>query len=463
MLASSTTTRHPNQHTAAAIPLESGTSGSTSGNRSSHDSSRSETPLTDNGGVLPFPSPRQSGSFGGDRKALFSRHARRESNASSNNNTPRATNISHGHSRSRTRSFSESGQEAIKQLAVPISIPLVLICLSWYSTSALSNTLSKSILTSFPYPVTLTMVQFLLAVIFGVTTILAAQAFPSINSFLPKGLVSVHVGLRHPTREILLSIAPMGVFQLTGHIFSHMSTSLLPVSLVHTIKALSPLFTVTAYRMIFKVEYSPKTYLTLIPLTVGVIMTCSTEFSANFLGIFYALVATIVFVSQNMFSKKLLTPEEQPKLDKLNVLCYCSSMAFIFTSPVWLFSEGFSLFGDFLFSRGQYFGLVADSTKLSTNRLVLFLFFNGITHFLQNILAFQVLGMVTPVTYSVASLIKRIVVISVAIVWFGQHVSGVQKWGILLTFLGLYLYDRLGGDRQKKYQDNHTPKPILPR
>lgn len=307
------------------------------------------------------------------------------------------------------------------------------------------------------------MVQFLLAVIFGVTTILAAQAFPSINSFLPKGLVSVHVGLRHPTREILLSIAPMGVFQLTGHIFSHMSTSLLPVSLVHTIKALSPLFTVAAYRMIFRVEYSPKTYLTLIPLTAGVIMTCSAEFSANFLGIFYALVATIVFVSQNMFSKKLLTPEEQPKLDKLNVLCYCSSMAFIFTSPVWLFSEGFSLFGDFLFSRGQYFGLVTDTTKLSTNELMLFLFFNGITHFLQNILAFQVLGMVTPVTYSVASLVKRIVVISVAIVWFGQHVTGVQKWGILLTFLGLYLYDRLGGDRQKKYQDNNTPKPLLPR
>lgn len=68
-------------------------------------------------------------------------------------------------------------------------------------------------------------------------------------------------------------------------------------------------------------------------------------------------------------------------------------------------------------------------------------------------LAFQVLGVVSPVTYSVASLIKRIAVVTVSILWFGQKVSAMQQFGIVLTFGGLYIYDKFGGDKvgQKKY------------
>jgi solute carrier family 35 protein E1 len=72
--------------------------------------------------------------------------------------------------------------------------------------------------------------------------------------------------------------------------------------------------------------------------------------------------------------------------------------------------------------------------------------------------------MVSPVTYSVASLIKRIVVISVAIVWFGQQVTRIQGWGVLLTFAGLYLYDRCGGDKVKGYNQGPSGKTgILPK
>jgi solute carrier family 35 protein E1 len=48
-----------------------------------------------------------------------------------------------------------------------------------------------------------------------------------------------------------------------------------------------------------------------------------------------------------------------------------------------------------------------------------------------------VLALVSPVTYSIAGLCKRIFVIVVAIVWFGQKVSFLQCTGIVLTFVGL--------------------------
>jgi solute carrier family 35 protein E1 len=344
----------------------------------------------------------------------------------------------------RSKSFSEQSQEVVRQLAPPISIPLVLLCLSWYATSAMSNTLNKTILMAFPYPISLSMVQFFLAVCFGMTTIVVARNCHQVSQMLPRGQVSP-AGLRYPTKQILMATAPMGIFQLSGHIFSHMSTTMIPVSLVHTIKALSPLITVAAYRILFGVKYEASTYMSLVPLTVGVIMTCSTELSAHFMGLFYALVAAVIFVSQNMFSKKLLTysPGEE-KLDKLNILCYCSSLAFLFTFPIWLLSEGVGLLRDGATD--------ANPGMISGSSLAMCFFANGMVHFAQNLLAFQVLGMVSPVTYSVASLIKRIVVITVAIVWFGQKVTTTQGWGILLTFGGLYLYDRCGADRSKNYE-----------
>lgn len=428
--------------------------------------------------LKPFPTPVSF--IGGNRTSLFVPSRNRQQHKS----------------RKRGKSFTEvMAEKAIQNLSAPVSFPLVALCLSWYASSAISNTLNKSILNIFPYPVTLSLVQFFLAVCFGLSTIIISQHSHTVFHALPAGTVS-HLGVRFPTREILASTIPMGIFQLTGHIFSHKATSLIPVSLVHTIKALSPLFTVAAYRVAFGVQYPLKTYLSLIPLTTGVVMTCSTQFSSQMQGIIFALCAALIFVSQNIYSKKLLThrpastsgvPEgdgsvsQTPRIDKLNILCYCSSVAFLFTFPIWLFSEGLTLGHDYINQQGKFFtpdinslsvdqatGLTVSNPEadFGTMYLLLCFFFNGLSHFLQNIIAFQVLGMVSPVTYSVASLVKRIVVVTFSILWFGQRVNALQGWGILLTFFGLYLYDKLGGDsnKQRKYTNvTLQHQPTLPK
>jgi solute carrier family 35 protein E1 len=225
------------------------------------------------------------------------------------------------------------------------------------------------------------------------------------------------------------------------------------VSLVHTIKGLSPLFTVLAYRFVFEIRYPKATYLSLIPLTIGVMLACSgnhTFGGGQFLGILYALLAAMIFVTQNIFSKRLFNEaarleQEGPnpqsrKLDKLNLLCYSSGMAFLLTGPIWLWSEGFGIVGDFLWDGSVDLNHTPNS--LDHGPLVLEYIFNGTFHFGQNILAFVLLSMVSPVTYSVASLIKRVFVIIIAIIWFRSPTTRVQAAGIALTFLGLYLYDR---------------------
>jgi len=242
---------------------------------------------------------------------------------------------------------------------------------------------------------------------------------------------------------------------------------------------MSPLFTVAAYRFLFNIHYSTATYLSLIPLTVGVMLACSVEFRGNLFGVMNAFIGAIIFVTQNIFSKKLfnesslasdmIVPIHRRKLDKLNLLCYSSGQAFLLTLPLWLYTEGGTLLSEY-----HSTGSLALTDKpgkhgqpaLSGWELVVEFVFNGTVHFGQNIIAFVLLSMVSPVTYSVASLIKRIFVIVMAIAWFGNPTTKLQACGIVLTFLGLYLYDRSGDTARKEKalrasQIKHE-EPLLP-
>jgi solute carrier family 35, member E1 len=289
-----------------------------------------------------------------------------------------------------------------------------------------------------------------------------AKIFPVLKVWIP----ALKYEIRPPTRDLLVTTIPLTFFQIGGHILTSDAMSRIPVSLVHTIKGLSPLFTVLAYRFFYHIHYRPATYLSLIPLTLGVIMATSADFRGNFLGVFYAFASTFIFVTQNIVSKKLFNEAAQAeadgmpqsirnrKPDKLNLLCYSAGLGFILTFPLWLWSEGVGLIGEILTSASV--DLSEKPGSLDHGRLALEFFFNGSFHFGQSLIAFILLGMVSPVTYSVASLIKRVAVICFALIWFGNAVTGIQGAGIGLTFLGLYLYDRTSdaakADRRARVQ-----------
>jgi solute carrier family 35 protein E1 len=252
--------------------------------------------------------------------------------------------------------------------------------------------------------------------------------------------------------------------------FSSMAISRIPVSTVHTIKvylilfpqesrliilqALSPLFTVVAYALLFRVSYSMKTYISLLPLTLGVMLACSFDMSAsNTIGLLCAFGSAIVFVSSNIFFKKIMpskasgiSQSSSHKLDKLNLLLYSSGMAFLLMIPIWLYYD----LPVFLAAKNSPEHITHPNHGHVTPHSVTYYFFmNGTVHFAQNIIAFIILSSTSPVTYSIASLIKRVAVICIAIVWFNQTVHPIQAFGIAMTFLGLYMYNNAKGDVEK--------------
>ncbi|KAF8216765.1 triose-phosphate transporter family-domain-containing protein [Mycena galopus ATCC 62051] len=318
--------------------------------------------------------------------------------------------------------------------AVPASsLKFVLLCTLWYTSSALSSNTGKAILNQFRYPVTLTFVQF---------------GFVAGYCLLFMSPLVRFSHMRRPTRQIIQSTLPMGMFQVGGHIFSSLAISRIPVSTVHTIKALSPLFTVAAYALLFGVSYSSKTYISLLPLTVGVMLACSFDMSAsNFMGLLSAFGSALVFVSSNIFFKKIMPSNAQTtshKLDKLNLLLYSSGMAFLLMIPIWFYYDFRTLFFTDLSAAAA-----SATGKPPAHSVAYYFFMNGTVHFAQNIIAFVILASTSPVTYSIASLIKRVWVICIAIVWFAQSIHPVQGVGIFMTFTGLYMYNNAKGDVER--------------
>ncbi|KIK78508.1 hypothetical protein PAXRUDRAFT_834524 [Paxillus rubicundulus Ve08.2h10] len=314
------------------------------------------------------------------------------------------------------------------------AIRFVSLCIFWYTTSALSSNTGKAILEQFRYPVTLTIIQF---------------GFVAAYCLLFMSPVINIAKLRRPTSAILRATLPMGAFQVGGHMFSSMAISRIHVSTVHTIKALSPLFTVAAYALLFGVKYSPKTYLSLLPLTIGVMLAFTFDVSASSpTGLLCAFGSALVFVSSNIFFKKVMPSGSQTsshKLDKLNLLLYSSGAAFVLMIPIW----GFTDLPRLLTVLDNPAHAHPDHGLPAIHSLPYYFIINGTVHFAQNIIAFVILSSTSPVTYSIASLIKRVWVICMAIVWFNQSVHPIQGLGIGLTFVGLYMYNTAKGDVAK--------------
>lgn len=364
-----------------------------------------------------------------------------------------------------------------------VDVQVTLICLVWYVTSSISSNLSKAILRDFTHPVALTELQFLVSALLCVgfiTMVNRLQKRDSLNSPLaracqnfPDGILPSYLNgnfresILHkflaPCKIVFMTIFPMGIFQFVGHISTHKATSLIPVSLVHSIKALSPIVTVAYYRVFEGKQYNPMIYYTLAPLIMGVMVTCwathgsrAPDGTNNTLqmtsGFLFASLSMLIFVSQNIFAKGFLTVRRNREilpsssqsnltqkelsplhLDKITILFYCSCMGFLLTLPPFLTSELY-----------QHQSVFQDLSA----KVAFLIAFHGVTHFLQALFAFQLIGMLSSVNYSVANIMKRIVIIVVALIWESK-LNFVQLIGLSLTLGGLYGYDKWGSRSAK--------------
>lgn len=87
------------------------------------------------------------------------------------------------------------------------------------------------------------------------------------------------------------------------------------------------------------------------------------------------------------------------------------------------------------------------------------LFLDGILNWIQNIIAFSVLSIVTPLTYAVASASKRIFVIGVTLLVLGNPVTWLNIFGMTMAILGVLCYNKAKYDQRiEKQKETILPK-----
>lgn len=289
---------------------------------------------------------------------------------------------------------------------------IVLLCSLWYTISSTNNVIGKKILTDFPFPVTVAMVQVVSTALYLSPT-LRVWSVPPMKS-LPKS-------------SLLKLILPLSFGKAFAAITAHVSIWKVPVSYSHTVKATMPVFTVILSRVILGETQSGEVYCSLIPIVGGVMIATATELSFDMVGLLSALLATFTFAVQNIFTKKAL---RDLQLNHLRLLLLMATIASAMLLPAWALYDLRRII------------LELESGKEDILWLLVILTINGFLNFAQNMVAFTVLSLVTPLSYAVASATKRILVITVSIMFLRNPVSLYNGVGMLAAIFGVFLYNK---------------------
>jgi len=286
------------------------------------------------------------------------------------------------------------------------------LCIAWYIISSSQGVLGKTILSRLSIPYFMTMIQLGSIVIYS---------FPLMKCL---GVRKYEGGTWSYHLKMLL---PLGAFKCASSALAHVSILKVPVSYAHTIKGTMPIFTVLITRVFLGTKHTTFTYLSLVPIVGGVIVATLTELNFEVIGFASALSATAGFAVMTIGSKQALKDTGMHHLRLLHKLGLIAAVGFL---PIWVIFEGRE-----------------KLTEIDSDTMFL-LFIDGLLHFLQNILAFTLIKLVTSLTYAVANATKRIAVISVSLLFLKNPVTPMNVAGMALTMFGVFCYNRA------KHQEN---------
>ncbi|XP_022319519.2 solute carrier family 35 member E1 homolog isoform X2 [Crassostrea virginica] len=297
------------------------------------------------------------------------------------------------------------------------TLKFVVVCLMWYICSAGGNIIGKLVLNEIPYPMTVTMTQ-LVAISVYMEPIFWFLQTPNTGNI---------------TRSCYLKlILPLAFGKFFSSVSSHISIWKSTVSYAHTVKATLPLFTIVLSRVLLGETQTFFVYMSIVPIIVGVVVATLTEVSFEMVALFTALLATLVFSLQSIFSKKCL---KETGINHLRLLVLLSRIATVLFLPFWLLFDCRQIVNSDIFE------------NINVMKTLFLLFLDGIFYMLQNVFSFTVIAMVAPLSYSVANAMKRLVIIGASLFLLRNPVTTMNVVGMLVACFGVLCYNKAKYDQ----------------
>lgn len=192
-----------------------------------------------------------------------------------------------------------------------------------------------------------------------------------------------------------------------------------------TVRALTPVFTVCIYRVVFASIYGTATYVSLVPVMLGVMLASYGDLNASMLGFSVTLLGAFLAAVKTVATNRLQTAGL--RLSALELLYRMSPIACVQSLLVAYLCGEFNRF---------------EPGSLSTAG-VLILLVNGSIAFGLNVASFEANKRSGALTMTIAANIKQVLTVVLSIILWHIPVAAMNACGIVLTLLGGAWYGRV--------------------
>jgi len=282
----------------------------------------------------------------------------------------------------------------------------------WFFFNLTLTIQSKMLLGKFDFP-------YLLTAFHTGTTAAGCTVLMLQGQFKPKKLV---------TREKMILAAFSTLFTINIAI-SNASLSLVSVAFHQILRSTVPFFTIVIYRLYFGRTYSTQTYISLIPIMLGVGMVTYGDYNFTVMGFSLTLLGVILAALKGIVSNRLMTGS-----------LALSSMEFLYRmSP--LAAVQALLYAALTGELSRFYVYAGEGNM--TNSRMLGLFTNSLIAFFLNLSSFHTNKVAGALTMTVCGNIKQVLTIILGILIFDVHIGGWNGVGIVVTLAGAAYYSKV--------------------
>ncbi|CAK7220626.1 hypothetical protein SBRCBS47491_004252 [Sporothrix bragantina] len=217
---------------------------------------------------------------------------------------------------------------------------------------------------------------------------------------------------------------------------SNVSLAMVSVPFHQIMRSTTPVITVAAYRLLFGRSYSTETYLSLIPIVLGVGMTTYGEYYFTMTGFVLTLLGVVLAVAKTIATNRIMTGSL--KLSPMETLMRMSPLAFIQALFIsWASGELSGAAGK---ATAAMAGRAAVGASLSPTGMLLALIGNGVLAFALNVSSFTANKAAGALTMTVCGNVKQCLTVLLGIVFFNVTIGLFNGLGMVVSLAGAAWY-----------------------